>query len=278
MKELQVINNVSLSVKEWDGKRVVTFKEIDAVHGRPDGTAKRNFRSNRDHFIEGEDFFILDQPDEIRSLGIQRPQGGTPESVTLITESGYLMLVKSFTDDLAWKVQRELVNGYFRAKQSQRPNTVAEQLLAQAQLMVEQEKRLSDVETRQTELAERCGENGRKLDTLTAVIVEPYASEQDWQERIGRTIRAAVAQYGLNYRRFYAELYDELERTAGVSLKSRQTRLKKRMLAAGSTKSQCGAVTKLYVISMDKKLRPLMESILRRRILEYAAAKPAAAL
>lgn len=278
MNELQVVNNVSLSVKEWDGKRVVTFKDIDAVHSRPEGTAKRNFRSNREHFIQNEDFFILNQQDEIRSLGIQRPQGGTPESVTLITESGYLMLVKSFTDDLAWKVQRELVNGYFRAKQSQRPNTAAEQLLAQAQLMVEQEKRLSAVETRQTELAERCGENGRKLDTLTAVIVEPYASEQDWQERIGRTIRAAVAQYGLNYRRFYAELYDELERTAGVSLKSRQTRLKKRMLAAGSTKSQCSAVTKLYVISMDKKLCPLMESILRRRILEYAAAKPAAVL
>ncbi|MDC4242763.1 hypothetical protein NE398_21855, partial [Clostridium tertium] len=35
----------------------------------------------------------------------------------LITESGYLMLVKSLQDDLAWKVQRELVNNYFRAKQ-----------------------------------------------------------------------------------------------------------------------------------------------------------------
>jgi hypothetical protein len=34
----------------------------------------------------------------------------------LITESGYLMLVKSLQDDLAWKVQRELVNNYFRTK------------------------------------------------------------------------------------------------------------------------------------------------------------------
>ncbi|HNQ43870.1 MAG TPA: hypothetical protein PKI59_05545 [Candidatus Cloacimonadota bacterium] len=31
------------------------------------------------------------------------------------TESGYLMLVKSLTDDLSWAVQRELVNSYFRA-------------------------------------------------------------------------------------------------------------------------------------------------------------------
>ena len=32
------------------------------------------------------------------------------------------MLVKSFTDDLAWKVQRELVDSYFRARAE--PETV----------------------------------------------------------------------------------------------------------------------------------------------------------
>ena len=37
---------------------------------------------------------------------------------TLMTEQGYLMLVKSFTDDLAWKVQRQLVNNYFRVPKS----------------------------------------------------------------------------------------------------------------------------------------------------------------
>lgn len=74
MNELTIINNTQVLVKEFSGQRVVTFKDIDAVHGRPDETASRNFRSNREHFIEGEDFFMLDQPDEIRSLGIQRPQ------------------------------------------------------------------------------------------------------------------------------------------------------------------------------------------------------------
>ncbi len=36
--------------------------------------------------------------------------------IIVMTESGYLMLAKSFTDDLAWTVQRELVNNYFRAR------------------------------------------------------------------------------------------------------------------------------------------------------------------
>lgn len=97
-----------LSVKEWHGQRVVTFKDVDMVHGRPDGTASRNFRTNRKHFIEGEDWHKI-KPDEIRRVGITSPNGGI-----VLTETGYLMLVKSFTDDLAWKVQRELIQNYFR--------------------------------------------------------------------------------------------------------------------------------------------------------------------
>lgn len=108
------INQTELPVKEYQGRRVVTMKEIDAVHQRPEGTARRNFNTNKEHLIESVDYFTVTQPDEIRSLGLERPQGGTPESVTLITESGYLMLVKSFTDNLAWTVQRQLVNVYFR--------------------------------------------------------------------------------------------------------------------------------------------------------------------
>lgn len=110
------INSTALTVKEYKGQRVVTLKEIDEVHQRPEGTARRNFNANKKHLEEGADYFVLNQANEIRPLGIQRPQGGTPSTVILLTESGYLMLVKSFTDDLAWTVQRELVNSYFRMK------------------------------------------------------------------------------------------------------------------------------------------------------------------
>lgn len=112
MNEIIKINNHDVTAKEYNGLRVVTFKDIDAVHERPDGTAKRTFNENRKRFIENEDFFLVKQSDfsrdEIRTLEI--PNRG----LTLITESGYLMLVKSFTDDLAWQVQRQLVNTYFK--------------------------------------------------------------------------------------------------------------------------------------------------------------------
>ena len=108
-----MINNAPVQVKEYNGVRVVTLKDIDTVHGRTDGTAKRNFNSNIHRFIEGEDYYKI-CADEIRTNKICDISSKTHSDVILITESGYLMLVKSFTDDLAWKVQRQLVNCYFK--------------------------------------------------------------------------------------------------------------------------------------------------------------------
>lgn len=114
--EAMIVQGTALQVKEYKGKRVVTFKDIDTVHKRPDGTARRNFNQNRQRFISGVDFFKV-CADEIRTHKIAEISPKSHEPLTLITETGYLMLVKSFTDDLAWKVQRELVDSYFRIKQ-----------------------------------------------------------------------------------------------------------------------------------------------------------------
>lgn len=118
MENLVSIQQKSIEVKEYQGQRVVTFKDIDKVHQRPEGTAKRNFTGNRKYFICGVDYFKICS-DEIRSNKIMSVSPKLHQDVVFLTESGYLMLVKSFTDDLAWQVQRELVNTYFRAKQLQ---------------------------------------------------------------------------------------------------------------------------------------------------------------
>lgn len=109
------VNDTNISVKEYNGKRVVTLKDIDACHNRPEGTARKRFNDNRQHFIEGEDYF-KPKCSEVRPFfGQTLPNGFNPNAdIILMTESGYLMLVKSFTDDLAWQVQRQLVNSYFR--------------------------------------------------------------------------------------------------------------------------------------------------------------------
>lgn len=147
MNELVKIGNSDLSIKEFNGQRVVTFKDVDSVHERPDGTARKRFNDNKKRFVEGEDFYTLSQPSEIRTLGLERPQGGFPEKVILITESGYLMLVKSFTDDLAWDVQRELVKTYFNKK---KPMSPVEMMRIQLGMIDDHEGRITDLEQNMT--------------------------------------------------------------------------------------------------------------------------------
>lgn len=117
MGNIVEINGADFQIKMWNGQRVVTFADIDKVHDRPEGTARKRFNDNKEHLIENEDYFKIRKSDvlmsEKRTLGIEVPNRG----ITVLTESGYLLLVKSFTDDLAWKVQRQLVNSYFKFKE-----------------------------------------------------------------------------------------------------------------------------------------------------------------
>lgn len=104
--EVVKINENDLKVREWNGQQVVTFADIDKVHERPEGTAKRNFSTNKKHLIRDIDFVVLKpsdiQKDEIRTSGINREDINN-RGTTYLTESGYLLLVKSFTDDIAKK-------------------------------------------------------------------------------------------------------------------------------------------------------------------------------
>ncbi|MGM9571231.1 MAG: ORF6N domain-containing protein [bacterium] len=118
MNNLVKINNQELTIKEYQGHRVVTFKDIDRLHERPEGTARKRFNDNKEKFIEGEDYYKI-CASEIRTNKIIDLSPKYHGDTILITESGYLMLVKSLTDDLAWKVQRELVKCYFKVQEQQ---------------------------------------------------------------------------------------------------------------------------------------------------------------
>lgn len=116
MNHLIHIHGTDIPVVEVQGVRVVTLAMVDRVHQRPEGTAGRNFRENRARLIEADDYIQMSSDEIRRNNPDAIPAALHRNDVILLTESGYLMLVKSFTDDLAWKVQRDLVNGYFRQK------------------------------------------------------------------------------------------------------------------------------------------------------------------
>lgn len=203
MNNLIRIGNQEISEKEFRGQRVVTFKDIDLVHERPQGTADRNFRENKKHFIEGEEFFQLSKSQNHEIRGIEIPNRG----LTLLTEQGYLMLVKSFTDDLAWTVQRQLVNNYFNKR---KPLSATEQLRLQSQAIGEIDERVTsidnDLQSFKQDMPILGIEESKITDAVRRKGVQCLGGK-DSEAYKDRSLRSKV----------YADIYSELKRQFGVA-------------------------------------------------------------
>lgn len=106
-------SEISIPLVEYQGERVVTFAMVDEVHQRPKGTASATFRRNRNRFIQDRHFFEPSS-DVIRRMSLEGVFPHKTARGVLITEMGYLLLVKPFNDDLSWLIQEELVSAYFR--------------------------------------------------------------------------------------------------------------------------------------------------------------------
>ncbi|WP_207681050.1 ORF6N domain-containing protein [Desulfonema magnum] len=110
---------------EYKGQAVATLRMIDELHERPEGTARRTFHEHKEKLIENEDYIELPYDEWSKNQGVLngrnssvQQMGGRRGSMIFLFQSGYLMIVKSFQDDFAWKIQRALVNNYFIAKEN----------------------------------------------------------------------------------------------------------------------------------------------------------------
>lgn len=262
MNDLVHIGNSDISIKEYKGQRVVTFKDIDMVHGRPDGTAKRNFNTNKQRFIKDEDFFIV-SADEIRTSLMFPISDKDFMDKVLLTEQGYLMLVKSFTDDLAWDVQRQLVNGYFKKNDAINRS----QLSPQMQMVMSLAESMARQELEQKRQAEQIGEVVQTVSNMKEIFTEPIG---DWKTEINARVREISMKSGIDYQTIYGEMYGELETTAHCSLKRLQDNKRKRMEDAGNTKTAIkDGTTKIAIIYDKPHLKAIFENIVKKYAMRY---------
>ena len=196
--------------------------------------------------------------DEREPVKVDTPGG--PQMMTAVNESGlYNVILRSDKPEAKpfrkW-VTSEVIPAIRRhGSYSQKPLTPAEQLLAQANVLVEQERR----QTSQEETAE-------KTSRAIEMIAAPAASTRDtWQEETGKAIRQMCAEYALNYHSTTGDLYKELEGRAGIDLDARKRNLQKRLRANGATATECKAVSKLSVIARNPQLREIFTGIVQRK-------------
>lgn len=139
----------------------------------------------------------------------------------------------------------------------QKPMTLAEQLLQYAQVAVEQERKVNA-------LAARMDAQQQTLEKAVSVFSLPTVEVEHWRDEMNAHISRICETYGLSQQVFRGDTYAELEEQANVILSSRVKRKQDRMKKAGAKARERAAVTKLFVISEDEKLRHMYEAIIRK--------------
>ena len=120
-------------------------------------------------FNEGEDYFSVpynetliraDCPemssrDRIIDKIKHGEWGGDRKNKIHLTQMGYLMLSKVFTDDLAWKVQRELVNFYFVKDVATRPLLQTDTSIKESMAMMKEKMKILKMEEEMVRLSKK---------------------------------------------------------------------------------------------------------------------------
>jgi len=185
---------------------------------------------------------------------------GGPQQMAIINESGVYKLAFSsrkpeaegFTDYVAGTILPTIrKTGQFQAK----PMTQAEMLVAQAQLMLDMERRVTITENKINQIAE-----------ATEPILDANARDQ-----LAKKVRGTCYRYQQNYQSAYNFLYQSLEAEAHCDLEARIRNKRDRMSKAGILKSHIDEVNKLDVICEDRALTAHFDRITQRWAMSLAA-------
>lgn len=113
-KDYMEINGKRIEKKEYNGVPVLTSWDIAEIHGKEMRRVNENFKYVREKLILNEDYFIIERDKFSETdFPIQNFIPNNVKEIPLFTETGYMMLCKTFGDDFSWQLQRFLVRNYF---------------------------------------------------------------------------------------------------------------------------------------------------------------------
>lgn len=116
------------------------------------------------------------------------------------------------------------------------------------------------------EIANKRLEN--KVDNITDIIA---LNTTDWRKECRSLVNKMAktqGEYGA-YQEIQTAIYNEVDRRAGSSLKTRLTNLKNRMAGEGVSKSKRDKTNKLDVIDSDKRLKEIYLAVVKDFAIKY---------
>lgn len=139
-----------------EGQKVVLDKTVAKIHGQPDREIRRRITDNENRFKENVDFIDLKQRvGQSHTLEFLKEIGYAKQSITqanhiyLLSERGYMKLIKAMDDDTSWDVMENFIDEYFRMKEhieiSTSPTLTQDEYKSIITYMEEQEQKRFDM-------------------------------------------------------------------------------------------------------------------------------------
>lgn len=244
-----------LTVLDHGGIDVIDSREVAQMIEKPHNDLMKSIRNYSDILNAGNfslvDFFIPSTYTD--GKGESRP-------CYLLTKKGCDMVANKMTGEKGVIFTAMYVSAFEKMRERiTKPMTTAEMFQLQAQINVEQERRLAAIEANQQKVIEACS--------------VPAVGRDEWQENMKKYLSGLCEEYSMSYPVMYDDLYSALERKVGCNLTTRQSNLRKRLKAAGATYKERQSVSKLTVIAKDPALTGVFEGIVQRYAAHLASRK-----
>lgn len=236
--------------------QTLTSNEVAEMIGTTNGELMKTIRTYIGYLAEGEipsgDFFIDSTYKD--SNNQERPN-------YLLTKQGCEMVSNKLTGPKGVQFTAKYVNRFNQMEEHIKQQLDTSNLSPELQFMnsVVQSLAKQEQETKRIE---------NKVDSITEIVA---LNSTDWRKD-SRTLisKMAKAQGGYDaYREVQADIYQELDRRAGSSLKTRVTNKRRRMADEGVSKSKRDKLSKLDVIAEDKRLLEIYLAIVKEFAVKY---------
>ncbi|BBM17337.1 antirepressor [Enterococcus avium] len=236
--------------------QTLTSNEVAEMIGTTNGELMKSIRTYIGYLAEGKipsgDFFIESTYRD--SNNQERPN-------YLLTKQGCEMVSNKLTGAKGVQFTAKYVSRFNQMEEHIKEQLDTSNLSPELQFMnsVVQSLAKQEQETKRIE---------NKVASITEIVA---LNSTDWRKD-SRTLisKMAKAQGGYEaYREVQADIYQELDRRAGSSLKTRVTNKRRRMADEGVSKSKRDKLSKLEVIAEDKRLLEIYLAIVKEFAVKY---------
>ncbi|EMF0589131.1 Rha family transcriptional regulator [Enterococcus faecium] len=241
-------------------QQTLTSNEVAEMMGTTNGELMKTIRTYINYLAEGEiptgDFFIESTYKD--SNNQERPN-------YLLTKQGCEMVSNKLTGPKGVQFTAKYVSRFNQMEEHIKQQIDTSNLSPELQMFQGIFNAVAKQELETKRLA-------TQVDNITEIVA---LNTTDWRRNCRKLVNKMVETqggYGA-YQEIQTAIYEEVDRRAGSSLKTRLTNLRNRMAGEGVPKSKRDKTNKLDVIESDKRLKEIYLSVVKDFAIKYGVWK-----